>query len=132
MLQRRHDCGETLVEIIITIVLVTIAVTALITSLATVSANANSHRNDVIADTILRNYAEATKLAVQSCTFTSSGVPNTYKVLLPTPPTGFVVQPLPGVETACPPKVTPIGTLSLIVAGPGGLSRHLDIKVRTP
>jgi Tfp pilus assembly protein PilV len=120
----RRDRGETLIEVVITVVIIAISVTALISSLATTGSAGQTQRNSVLADTVLRNYAEATEAAVRSC---QSGA--TYTVAY-TPPTGFSVTTTPA-TSACPIP-TSTQTLTLSVTGPAGFRDAMQIKVRTP
>ena len=120
----RRDAGETLIEVLLTIVLVGMTVTALLASLATAGNAGNAHRNAVRADAVMRNYAEATKSAVQSCV--AGGV---YAVVYPPPlPTGFAVS---GAGTTCPPVLAPL-LVTLRVTGPSGLQMTMQIRVSTP
>ena len=124
MTRARADRGETLVEILLTVIIVGLTVTALVSSLATVSSAGNSQRNSVRADVVLRNYAEATKLATQSCV-----AGGTYNVVnVPAPPAGFTVA---GAGTQCPLSGATT-KLTLSVNGPTGLHESMDIWVRTP
>ena len=118
------DRGETLVEIIMTVVIIGVAVTALVSALATTASAGVAHRENVIADTVMRNYAEATKAAVRTC---SSG--GTYTVAY-APPTGYAVSTAPQ-GNACP-AVTSTRLLTLLVAGPDKVVRTMAIKIRTP
>jgi hypothetical protein len=120
----RRDVGETLIEIMLTIVIVGVTVTALLASLATAGNAGNAQRNGVKADFVMRNYAEATKSAAQTCT-----VGGTYVVVYPlTLPTGFAVS---GAGTACPPVATPV-LLTLKVTGPASFQLTMQIRVSTP
>lgn len=123
-MRRRSDAGETLVEVVIAIVIVSLAVTALIASLATAAASAKSHRDNVLTDSVMRNYAEATKRAAETCT--SGG---TFNVVY-SPPSGFSVSTSPG-GGSCPTIATTL-TLNLSVVGPAGISKSMQLKVRTP
>lgn len=131
----KHDSGETLIEIVMTVVIVGLTFTALFASLATAGTAANAQRNSVQADIIMRNYAEATKLAAQECI--AGGI---YTVPSTPLPVGFsqsvAVVGVPGVAGVvaagtCPPPSTP-QLLTLKVTGPLGLQSTMQIKVGTP
>src|ERR1043165_7327663 len=123
MMRRRGDRGETLVEILFTVIIVGLTVTALVSSLATLSNAGNSQRNSVRADVVLRNYAEATKLATQNCV-AGAAYTITYAA-----PTGYAVSNT-GSGT-CPPAAA-ASVMTLTVDGPSGLHDTMDIRVRTP
>ncbi len=122
-MRAKGDIGETLVEILLTVVIIGLTITALISSLATVSNAGNAQRNSVQADVVMRNYAEATKAAVQGCV-----VGGTYTATYSAP--GFVLSVDPPGNT-CPSSTTP-KLLKLIVVGPTGLRQTMQIKVSTP
>jgi type II secretory pathway pseudopilin PulG len=135
------DAGETLVEILFTIVLVSLTFSALFTSLATAGTASNVQRVSAQADAVMRNFAEATKAAVQSC---GTGVvpPAKYTVVYPLPtqtlPVGFTPTVTGigagtgvGVNSDCP-IVTAPQLLTLKVTGPLGFSTTMLIKVITP
>ncbi len=71
----------------------------------------------------MRNYAEATKAAVQGCV-----ADGTYTVTYSEAGFALSVEP-PG--NACPSATTP-RLLKLIVVGPTGLRQTMQIKVSTP
>lgn len=119
-----RDRGETLVEIVITILIIGIAVTALVSGLASSAAAGGAHRLNVSSDTTMRNYAEATKAAAQSCI---AGAAFTAEY---TPPTGFQVATSPA-NARCP-LVAQATLLTLTVTGPSGVRQTMEIKVRTP
>jgi Tfp pilus assembly protein PilE len=121
----RDDAGETLVEIVLTVVIIGLTVTALISGLATVSSASQSHRDDVRSDAVVRNYAEATKAAVRTCT----GKSKTYTVSY-SPPKGFTVSVSPA-DSICP-AVDSARTLTLQVTGPSGVRSSMQIAVRAP
>ena len=123
-MRARRDRGETLVEIVITVLIIGIAVTALVSGLATSAAAGGAHRTNVSTDATMRNYAEATKAAVQGCT------PGGSYVVAYTPPTGYSVAVAPPVSTC--PQVDETELLTLTVTGPTGVQQMMQIKVRTP
>lgn len=120
----RRDVGETLIEILLTVVITGLTIGALVASLATAGNAGNVHRNSVKGDIVLRNYAEATKAAVETCIVGAS-----YAISY-TAPTGFTVASVPTTLT-CPAVATP-RLVQLVVTGPLGLRETMDIKVRTP
>ena len=117
-----RDRGESLVEVIITIVVVSVTVTALIAGLSTATTAATMHREHVTADLVIRSYAEATKLAVQSCT-----VGGRYTVAY-TPPAGYSASGAGGV---CP-SITSAEVVRVTARSPSGLVKSLEIGLRTP
>ena len=121
---RARDLGESLVETILTILIISITVTALVSALGSAANAGNAQRNAVRADAVMRNYAEATKAAVQSCV--ASG---TYTVSY-TPPTGYTVSTSPSGGTC--PAVTTTQLLTLSVTGPTSVAATMQIRVRTP
>jgi type II secretory pathway pseudopilin PulG len=125
MMRAGRDAGETLIEIVVTIVIVGLTITALLSSLATVGNAGNAQRRSVQTDVVMRNYAEATKAATQTCV-----VGGTYTVVYPAPlPTGFTIS---GAGTTCPTQVTVPQLLTLTVTGPFGPPTTMQIKVNTP
>ena len=123
-MRSRRDRGETLVEIVITVVIIGVAVTALVSALATSAAAGGAHRTNVSTDTVMRNYAEATKAAAQSC---AAG--GTYTVGF-VPPRGYSVAVAP-TGNRCP-AVRETTLLTLSVTGPTSVRQTMEIKVRTP
>ena len=124
MRQPRTDAGETLVEIIVTIIIVSVAVTALVASLGSAAGSAKAHRDNVLTDTVVRNFAEATKSAAESCTPGGS-----YSVSY-SPPAGFSVSKSPASNTC--PAVNTTQSLTLSITGPGGVVKTMQMMVRTP
>jgi type II secretory pathway pseudopilin PulG len=125
MMRARKDVGETLIEIVLTIVIVGLTIAALLSSLATVGNASNAQRRSVQTDVVMRNYAEATKAATQTCV-----VGGTYTVVYPAPlPTGFTIS---GAGSTCPTQVTVPQLLTLTVTGPFGPATTMQIKVNTP
>jgi type II secretory pathway pseudopilin PulG len=124
MTHDKKDIGESLVEVVLTIVIVGLTITALISSLATVANAGTAQRNSVVADVVLRNYAEATKTAAQSCV---ANVP--YTVTYPPPlPAGFAVV---GANGVCP-TAGATKDLTLAVSGPLGAHATMHVEIRTP
>jgi Tfp pilus assembly protein PilV len=123
-MRERRDAGETLIEILFTVVITGLTITALIASLATAGNAGNVQRNSLRGDIVMRNYAEATKAAAQTCV---AGA--TYTVVY-TPPTGFTSTTVP-TGTVCPAVATP-RLLQLVVTGPLGLRETMQVKVSTP
>gem|GEM_PF-3278170 len=125
MMRAGRDVGETLIEVVLTIVIVGLTIGALLSSLATVGNASNAQRRSVQTDVVMRNYAEATKAATQTCV-----VGGTYTVVYPAPlPTGFTVS---GAGSACPTQVTVSQLLTLTVTAPSGPPTTMQIKVNTP
>lgn len=123
-MRERSDRGETLIEIVITVVITSITVTALVSSLATTGSAGVAQRDRAAADTVMRNYAEATKHAARSCT-----AGGTYTVDY-TPPAGYSAVAGPG-GGACP-AVSAATRLTLTVTEPTGVADSMQIVVRTP
>ena len=123
-MSERRDGGETLIEIVITVVITSITITALVSSLATTGSAGVAQRNRAAADTVIRNYAEATKQAARSCT-----VGGTYSVDY-TVPDGYtaVAEPADG---ACP-DTSAVKRITLTVTEPTGVFDSMQIAIRTP
>ncbi len=120
----RGDLGDTLVEILFAVVIIGITVAALMSSLANAGNAANVQRNSVQIDLVMRNYAEATKSAVQSCV--DGG---TYTVAY-APPAGFTASATP-TGNQCPRVSVPV-VLQLNVTAPLGVRQAMQIRIRTP
>lgn len=124
MMIASDDRGETLIEIVLTVIITSLTITALISSLATAGNAGNAQRGSVRADVVMRNYAEATKAAAQSCLGGAK-----YTVVY-APPPGYTVMAAPSTG-ACPePSSTQL--LTLQVLGPQGFHQQMQIKLRTP
>jgi Tfp pilus assembly protein PilV len=122
-MRQRDEQGMSLVEVVIALVILASVVTALMAALATTSSGSEHHRELVRADAALRNYAEATKLAVrQSCDDGPTYTP-------PTSPTGYTVT---GATGTCPPKSGSLTPVTLTVTVPNGAAKTMDIIVRSP
>ena len=125
-MQARRDIGETLIEVLLTVVIVGLTVTSLLSSLGTTSKAGAAQRVGVQSDVVMRNYAEATKAAVQLQCVATGG---TYTVGF-VQPTGYSVS---GAGSACPsPSATTLTALQLTVIDPLGRQLLMWIKVRTP
>lgn len=107
-----------------TVLILGITVIALLSALATTGNAGNAQRNSAQSDVVMRNYAEATKAAVSTCT---AGASYTVGYVAPT---GFSVAVTP--TTAVCPAVGSTQLLQLLVTGPQGVRSTMDIKVRTP
>jgi type II secretory pathway pseudopilin PulG len=132
-MRTRGDVGETLIEVLFTIVIVGLTFSGLFLSLGTAGNAGNVQRASVQADVVLRNYAEATKAAAQTCVANGK-----YTVTYPPPlPPGFTLSvtgtgaAAVGLPSACPDVTTP-QTLKLQVTGPLSFKATMDIRVRTP
>jgi Tfp pilus assembly protein PilV len=122
-MRHRDEQGMSLVEICLALVVLGLVVSSLLAALATSSTASSHHRDLVTADAALRNYAEATKLAVrQAC---DDGA--TY-----TPPTTEAAFPVVGADGTCPPKSGPLTPVTLTVTLPSGAPQSMDIIVRSP
>jgi type II secretory pathway pseudopilin PulG len=120
----RPDIGDTLVEVVLAVVIIGLTVTALLSALANAGHAGNVQRSLVEMDATMRNYAEATKSAVQSCTAGGS-----YSVSF-MPPADYSVSAAPA-STICPSVANP-AVLDLTVQGPLGVHETMQIIVRTP
>lgn len=118
------DVGDTLLEILFAVVIIGLTVAALMSSLANAGNAANVQRNSVQVDLVMRNFAEATKSAVQNCV-----AGGTYTVTY-TPPAGFAASATPA-GNQCPTVSTPV-VLQLNVTAPLGLRQAMQIRIRTP
>lgn len=107
-----------------TITIISLTVTALVSALGSVANAGNAQRSATQVDVVIRNYAEATKLAVRRC---NSG--GRYSVDY-TPPASYAVQVSPRRGT-CPTVLT-TSVLTLTVTGPNSVERTMQIRVRTP
>ncbi len=120
----RHDRGETLIELVLTVVIISVAVTALVSGLATAANAAGAQRESVLADTTLRNLAEAAKAEVRVCV----------------PGDDFRLdQPLPdrwsSATTPDRPLCPALGDtmrLTFTVRSPAGHEWPMDVIVRSP
>jgi type II secretory pathway pseudopilin PulG len=127
MMRARSDVGETLIEIVLAIFIIGLTVTALLAGLATAGNAGNFQRISVQADTYIRNYADATKAAVQQwCVDGATAYTVTYQAPVAS---GFQ---LTGAGSACPTTIAIAKPLTLNVTGPRGFLESVDIKVRIP
>jgi type II secretory pathway pseudopilin PulG len=118
-----RDRGDTLLEIVLTVVITGITVTALVSGLATAGTAGQAQRNSVSTDTVMRNYAEATKAVARGCIDGALFV-------VPFEAAGFTVAISP-TNVRCPPP-TATQQLELSVTGPTGVKQVMSIKIRTP
>jgi len=122
-MHEQKDRGDTLIEIVLTVVITAISVTALVSGLATAGTAGQAQRNSVSTDTVMRNYAEATKAVARGCT---DGAP----FVVPFEAPGFTVATSPA-GVRCPPP-TATQQLELSVTGSTGVTQVMSIKIRTP
>lgn len=122
-----------------TMVIITITVTALISALASTTASAKSHRDIVVADSAIRNAAEAVKLAATGCQ-TGGSVITAFVW-----PTGFTHTVIVDGTTlldnsgatsdtialTCPPGAT-TSLVKVVVSTPAGTNDSTELRVRTP
>ena len=118
-----RDRGDTLLEFVLTVVITAITVTALVSALATAGTAGQAQRNSVSTDTVMRNYAEASKAVARGCT---AGAP----FVVPFDAPGFKVATTPS-PVLCPAPTT-TQQLELSVTGPTGVKQVMSIKIRTP
>ena len=123
-MRERRDRGETLIEIVITVVITSITITALVSSLATTGAAGVAQRNRADADTVMRNYAEATKQGARSCV-----VGDTYLVDY-TVPAGYTAVAEPAGDVC--PDASSVKRITLTVTDPTGVTDSMQIAIRTP
>ena len=122
----RSEAGETLIEILISIVLMGAVFAAFFSAIATTSTATKSHRYFVTADAVLRDYAETAKQATRdTCTSGNTGaaIPVTF-----TPPSGYSVA---ATGLTCP-SLTTVNSVAITATLPNGVTKRLDIEVRTP
>lgn len=120
----RRDRGDTLIEIILTVVITAIAVSALISSLATAGAASTAQRQNVVADAVLRNYAEATKHAARECV---AGEEYTVDYVAPD---GYELTIEPAVAVC--PNTDETALISITVDTPTDYTQSMQFRVRTP
>ncbi len=126
-----RDRGESLIEVVITIMIISVAVVALIASLASASRSSVSHRRAQDTDVVLRDLAEAVKLATASCS------PGANYAVIYTPPSGYTVGGLAddglfdGQSGTCPPTAT-IQLVTVSAAYTGTAASTIQFAVRTP
>lgn len=119
--------GDSLIEIIIAIVVIGLVVSGITAAISTSENGADAHRQLVTADTVMRNYAEAVKLAVRtSCTPSGGSWTATYPGTMPG---GFSVNTLSG--QSCPGVASPTSVV-IQVQLPNSTVKSMNIVVRTP
>ncbi len=121
------EAGDSLVEIVLALVIIGVVVGAFVATFSTGATASSAHRNLVTADAVLRNYAEATKLASRSCT---AGAP--LAVSPPALPAGFTVASNPLNPTCPDPKSKTVTTVTLTVTMPSSDKKSVSVEVRTP
>jgi prepilin-type N-terminal cleavage/methylation domain-containing protein len=129
--KRENERGETLLEILIAIVIIGIAMSSLFYAYALSTTGSANHQDFVIANGVLRDYAESTKSAVKtSCPGASFTTSYTLPADLVTK--GFSVSSAPALAAhACPSQTSPL-PIQLSVTLPNGEgTKNLDMDVRT-
>ncbi|MFN8023529.1 MAG: hypothetical protein U0Q03_18515 [Acidimicrobiales bacterium] len=121
---RRHDAGESLLEIVMTVVIIGITVSALVSGLASAAGAGEAHRQAVRSDTVMRNYAEAAKAAARQCV---AGQPLGVSY---TAPSGYRISSSPASPT-CPAVSTTLSVV-LSVVSPNNSRDDMTVVVRTP
>ena len=124
---RHHEAGDTLIEILITIVVIGITALASFYAISVGATTSKSQHDYVLADTVLRNYAEAAKQAARNLPCTSANAGTSFTPAY-TPPAGFTVA---GAPLTCPSinGVTPVVITATL---PDGTTKVLSVDVRTP
>jgi type II secretory pathway pseudopilin PulG len=145
--RRHHEAGDTLVEILIAIVLIGIVASGSFFAISVGATSSKAQRDFVVADTVLRGAAEATKAVVRSACANGGATYSVAFSSLPAPdPTQTWHQyyeisrhftlPADLTNQSCPPMTglpaatTP--TVPLSVTLPSGTQKLLKIVVRTP
>ena len=127
----RGDRGDTLLEVLLAVVIIGVVFSAFFVAISTGSATSAAHRNYVTADALLRDYAEAAKSAARAQCPTST----TYTTTTTSLPTGFQVSNTAGfvgTDGSCPANAASLQKAEFTVTLPGGVTRSLQIDVRTP
>jgi type II secretory pathway pseudopilin PulG len=119
-----HDRGETLIELVLTVVIISVAVTALVSGLATAANAAGAQRESVLADTTLRNLAEAAKAEARVC------MPGEAFRIDHSLPDRWSSATTP--ERPLCPTLGDTMRLTLTVQSPAGREWPLDVIVRSP
>jgi len=132
---RGDESGFTLVEVLITIVIMGIAVVALTGGMLNAISNSDLHRQDIVLDSLLRNYAEGiTSASEQSCLqgaptiTTANTAPAGYSVWITSVNGGAVAQTT---TATCPPTGLS-SQLGLTATAPGGTTASLTLTVAVP
>ena len=128
MTSRRHrETGDTLVEVLVAIVLIGIVASGSFFAISMGATTSKSQHDYVLADTVLRNYAEAAKQAARNLPCTSANAGTSFSPTY-TPPTGFTVA---ATNLKCP-LVTGWSKVDITATLPGGTKKLLSVDVRTP
>ena len=127
-MRRKHELGETLVEVVMAIVLMGAIVSGYFTAYSTAANASTSTKNLATADTILRSYAEVVKASVRSGCTAGAALNVTYpQTGQPALPSGFTAS-LSNSPTC--PSTTQVQQVAITVTMPNGSTRELDIDVR--
>ncbi|MEO5842853.1 MAG: hypothetical protein ABIQ73_08970 [Acidimicrobiales bacterium] len=129
-MQHDREAGVGLIEIIMAMLVLGGAIAALLAAITTAVYSSNTHRNLVRTDTVMRNYAEATKQAVRDgCDGGTSG--GSYSVTYSATDFSFMTyRGLALDDATCPSAGVPV-PLRLSVTGPAG-TKEMQIMVRRP
>src|SRR4051794_7379205 len=129
----QHDeRGDSLIEIVLSLVLIGLVVAAFFATFSTGATGSSAHRDLVTADSVLRDYAESIKAAVENPTSGCGAAnPTTFTANF-TPPAGYSVASTPSVVAQPCPAATALQVEHLVVTLPNGRTNSLDIAVRTP
>src|SRR3954469_14081973 len=119
------EAGDSLIEIVFALVIIGAVIGAFVASFSTGATASSAHRNNVTADVVLRNYAEATKTAASSTCTPDAPLTITYPQSLPA---GFSISSPP---VKCPQKNS-VTEVNLSVSEPNGQTRSMSVEVRTP
>lgn len=84
-LRRRHELGETLVELLVTVAIMGTAFVGILAGIGTTFMATDSHRQDATAEAVVRTYAERMKdptgmVYVNCATSATYGIPNGFSV----------------------------------------------------
>jgi type II secretory pathway pseudopilin PulG len=125
------EAGDSLIEIVFALVIIGTVIGAFVASFSTGATASGAHRNNVTADVVLRNYAEATKAAARS-SCSSTNVGQAFVITYPAPgvPSGFSVSATPNSPTC--PDVNAVREVTVSVTEPNGQKRSITVEVRTP
>jgi len=131
--RRHHEAGDTLVEILVAIVVIGITAIGSFFAISVGATTSKAQRDYVLADTVLRNAAEAVKQDARiDCTIAN---PQPLTIVYPsTLPANFTVTatgPGPAFATATCPSIASVSPITITVTLPDGTKKTLDVDVRT-